>query len=482
MIEATMNSTFLIALHVILQLAFMVRAVLRPRSDPTSRLAWVVVIAILPVLGILAYLLVGEVNIGQRRAARLQERPRLLPPAGNDAALLTLVPERHRHLFHAARSINGLWPVGGNHARLLTDSRHTLDAMVADIDNASDHVHVLFYIWLADRNGCRMIDALKRAAARGVTCRAMADDLGSRDLIRSPHWQAMQAAGVRVATALPIGNPFLRMFFARIDVRNHSKIVVIDNRITYCGSQNCADAEFRPKPRYAPWVDAVIRLQGPVARQNQYLFARDWMDAVDEDLTPLLASPAGTTDAQASGHPAQVIGTGPSVRHSAMPEVFESLMFAARRELVITTPYYVPNDSMQNALCAAAYRGVATTLILPARNDSWVVRAASRSYYASLLAAGVAIREYEGGLLHVKSITMDGEITLMGSANLDRRSFELNIENNVLLYDPELTASLRQCQQGYIDQSRQVTPEQVQAWSVARRLWNNAIAMLGPLL
>ena len=177
---------------------------------------------------------------------------------------------------------------------------------------------------------------------------------------------------------------------------------------------------------------------------------------------------------------AQVIGTGPTVRYSAMPEVFETLMYAARRELVITTPYYVPDEAMQAALCASARRGVATTIIFPARNDSWIVGAASRSYYGDLLAAGVRIFEYEGGLLHTKSLTLDGEVTLIGSANMDRRSFELNYENNILFYDPALTAEMRRRQDAYLAQSRPVTAEMVAQWSMTRRLWNNTIAMLGP--
>jgi len=307
----------------------------------------------------------------------------------------------------------------------------------------------------------------------------MADDLGSRIMIHSEHWKAMRDAGVHVAVALPIGNPLLRPFKGRIDLRNHRKIVVIDGRTTYCGSQNCADPEFRVKPKYAPWVDAMMRFEGPIAAQNQHLFASDWMAYVDEDLDDLLCQPV---PAPRPGVPAQVVGTGPTVRYSAMPEMFQSLMHAARREIVITTPYYVPDESMQNALCATAYRGVDTTIVFPARNDSWIVGAASRSYYADLLAAGVKVREYVGGLLHTKSLTLDGEMTLIGSANMDRRSFDLNYENNVLFCDPGLTAEVRQRQQEYITRSRPVSPDQVAAWPMTRRLWNNTIAMLGPVL
>jgi cardiolipin synthase len=182
------------------------------------------------------------------------------------------------------------------------------------------------------------------------------------------------------------------------------------------------------------------------------------------------------------GLTAQVIGTGPTARYSAMPEVFETLIYAAQRELFITTPYYVPDEALQNALCASAVRGVATTIIFPAKNDSWIVAAASRSYYGELLAAGVRIFEYRGGLLHTKSLTLDGEVTLIGSANMDRRSFELNYENNILFYDPVLSAEMRRRQDAYLAQSLPVTAEMVAHWPLTRRLWNNTIAMFGPVL
>jgi cardiolipin synthase len=481
---APYDTAIAVSLHLLVELALIMRVLLRPHRQPASRIAWVVVIAVLPVLGILAYLLFGEVNIGRRRVARLRAVIEAMPdfPAaaqGDEANMEARIPERHAHLFRVGQSISGFGSVGGNSARLTADSNAAIEAMVADIDAAQHHVHLLFYIWLTDGNGCRIVEALKRAAGRGVTCRAMADDLGSRLMIRSEHWQTMQDAGVQLAVALPIGNPLLRPLHGRIDLRNHRKIVVIDGRITYCGSQNCADPEFRVKPKYAPWVDAMMRFEGPVAVQNQRLFASDWIAHTGEDLDELLRQPVV---APQPGLPAQVIGTGPTVRYSAMPELFESLMHAARRELVITTPYYVPDESMQDALCAAAYRGVVTTIVFPARNDSWIVSAASRSYYPDLLAAGVRIHEYEGGLLHTKSLTLDGEVTLIGSANMDRRSFELNYENNILFCDPALTAVMRQRQQQYLDHSRPVSQAEVAAWPIRRRLWNNTIAMLGPLL
>jgi len=484
MSQSPFTAPGLVILHVLIQIALIVRVLLRPHRDPASRIAWIVVIIALPVLGILAYILLGETNIGRRRVSRMRavisRLQNVTEAAGADANNLQVdVPQGYAHLFHVGKTVNGFDPVGGNRAHLMQDSNATIASVVTDIDDAKDHVHLLFYIWLTDNNGCKVVEALKRAAARGVTCRAMADGLGSRSMIGSEHWQAMRAAGVRLASALPIGNPLLRSLKGRIDLRNHRKIIVIDNLITYCGSQNCADPEFRVKAKYAPWVDAMMRFEGPIARQNQLLFASDWETETGEDISNLLSLPIPPTQ---PGIPAQVIGTGPTVRYSAMPEMFESLMYTARRELVISTPYYVPDDPMQAGLCASARRGVDTTIIFPARNDSWIVGAASRSYYGDLLAAGVRIFEYRGGLLHTKSLTLDGDITLIGSANMDRRSFELNYENNILFYDRSLTADMRRRQESYIAKSKPVTGEMVAGWDWHRRLWNNAIAMLGPVL
>jgi cardiolipin synthase len=469
-------------LHFVLVLAVCSRVLLRPYRQPASRIAWIVVVVSLPFVGIVAYILFGEVNIGRKRIARMREVMASLQAQDSAGTarqvFIAAGPERYQHLFRIGHSITGLNPVVGNSGVLMTDSNATIAAMVDDIDAATDHVHLLFYIWLPDNNGCKVVAALQRAAASGVTVRAMADGLGSRLMIKSKYWAAMRDSGVQVAIALPVANPLLRPFAGRIDLRNHRKIVVIDSGVTYCGSQNCADPEFLVKAAYAPWVDAVIRFEGPIASHNQYLFACDWMSHVDEDIRHLLQP----VPARAGGFVAQAFGTGPTVRFSAMPEMFESLMHSARRELLISTPYFVPSEAMLEALCACAYRGVKTSIIFPARNDSRIVGAASRSYYSTLLDAGISIFEYEGGLLHTKSLTMDGEVALIGSANMDRRSFDLNYENNILFVDNRLTADVYQRQQHYLASARQITAGEISTWTLPHRLLNNTVAMFGPVL
>lgn len=474
----------LIFLHAIVSIAVIVRVLMRPHRAPASRVAWIVVILALPFLGVLAYLLLGETNIGRKRTERMKKVMAGIPDVSDiqgwdEKEVTPDLHPRHESLFRVGASISGYQPVGGNQAKLMADSNTAIDNMVADIDSANDHVHLLFYIWMPDNNGAKMAEALKRAVTRGVTCRAMVDDIGSHLLIKSPMWKDMEAAGIDLCRILKVGNPLLRVFNGRIDLRNHRKILVIDNRITYCGSQNCADPEFLTKAKYAPWVDAVMRFTGPVVRQSQRVFASDWMAYNNEDISDTLLQPLGSIE---PGFPAQVIASGPTARYSAVPETFETVIYSARRELFITTPYYVPVGSLQAAICAAGNRGVETSIIFPARNDDFAVGAACRSYYEDLLAAGVRVYEYQAGILHAKTITVDGEVTLIGSANMDRRSFELNYENNILLCDEAVTASMRGRQQEYLGDCREVTADEVAQWRWSARLWNNALAIVGPVL
>ncbi|MCA0928820.1 cardiolipin synthase [Ruegeria profundi] len=404
------------------QVVTSVRVLTRPNRETTSRIAWVAFVFAFPLIGIGAYFLLGETSIGRRRFARktaaLRKLQNIVEQAGPVSQPgLEELPERFRAVFQFAQTVTLLPVTGGNTAELLSDSEAVTNAMIADIDEATDHVHLLFYIWLTDTTGLRVVEALKRAARRGVTCRAIADDLGSRALIKSDAWREMEVAGVHLARALKVDNPVFHFFDGRLDLRNHRKIVVVDNRVTYCGSQNCADASFSPKPKFAPWVDLMMRFEGAVVEQNQLLFASDWMTYSDEDIGPVLGA---RIPHPKEGFPAQVIATGPTGRHSAMPDVFCSLIYAAMKELTITTPYFAPNEAILTALRTAGNRGVRCTLVLPARNDNFLVAHAGRSHYASLLEAGVRIMEYPIGLLHAKSLVIDGQLTLIGSANMDR--------------------------------------------------------------
>lgn len=484
-----MLSTALLTLYIILVVAVAARVLLRDDMKPDTRMAWLIVLLLLPYVGVILYYLLGEVTLGRHLTGRHQPVARFLrkrwpndtlvhEALGNPQDIDTLIDQRWQGVFRYASSINRFHPLPGCHAEVMSDNETTLARMLADMDTAEHEINVLYYIWLTDGTGNDIAQALIRAARRGVTCRAMVDGLGSRALTRTPLWRDMRNAGVQVAVALPVSNPLKIILTSRIDLRNHRKITVIDGRVTYVGSQNCADAAFHVKAKYAPWVDIMLRVEGPVVAQTQLLFASDWVQSTDDEhFKPLLV-----TAPLPGGFPAQVVGDGPTERSGSTPQLFATLIANARQELVISTPYFVPDATVMEALCAAAWRGVRVTLIFPQRNDSWIVAAASRSTYHRLLKSGVSIREYRGGLLHAKTLTVDGELTLVGSANIDLRSFDLNYENNLLLQDPRVTSTVRERQQHYIEQSDAVTQLQVSQWPWWRHIWNNVMASLGPVL
>jgi cardiolipin synthase A/B len=471
----------------VVQVLTMFRAITRENREAASRVAWMIVILALPVLGVLLYFLLGEVSFGRRTFERMQGVIARLPvaPADGEGAGVTgdeplrRLPPLVRGAFGRAAAVNGFRVTEGNRAELLAGEDEAIDRLVADIDAARDHVHLLFYIWLTDGNGRKVLDALSRAARRGVTCRCLVDGLGSRQLVASPEWAELAASGAKLGVAFDTRWPALRLVVGRIDIRNHRKIVVIDGQITYCGSQNCADPAFLIKKKYAPWVDVMLRLDGPIAWQQQQLFAADWMSHTDEDIAAVLDLPVG---AHPDGFPAIAVGSGPNISFNSIPDVFTLALAAAQDEVVITTPYYVPSTAVQAELRSTALRGVRVTMIVPGRNDSRFVALASHSFYRQLLVAGVRLFQYQPGLLHAKTLTVDGELCFMGSANLDRRSFELNFENNVLLHDRGLTLAVRDRQRTYMSQSHEIRLADVDAWPWPRRLVNNIVGTLGPVL
>jgi cardiolipin synthase A/B len=470
-----------VVLELLVRLGF-IGLVLMRRRPASVTLAWVVVILAVPLLGIILYLLVGEVRLGRRRiqkhrdiVARIESSQPFV--CASVQSVHQRIDPAFSHIAVLAESAGENEPLGGNAMRLIGDTPVFIQSLVEDIDNAQHHCHLLFYIFLADYSGTRVAEALMRAAQRGVACRLLVDGVGSNTFLKSGLHTRLREAGVRVVEALAV-NPF-RMLLARVDLRNHRKIAVIDGVIGYTGSQNIADAEFAPKPRFAPWVDAMIRVEGPLAWDLQVLFIEDWYMDTDESLDDLLHIHPVPQPDNIIG---QVIGTGPNSFTEALRQLNQAMFHTARQELIVTTPYFVPDDATLTALCATARRGVDTMLVLPARNDSPLVAAASRSHYDELLACGVRIYEFQKGLLHAKTVTVDRDLALISTANLDRRSFELNFEVSVVVYDDDFASQLRFLQRGYIGESRLVEPAQWNRRLLPAKLWHNAAGTLSPLL
>lgn len=474
----------LIALSIwaILHLIAVIRILLNGDITPSGRIAWLMLIVIAPFVGVAAYFMFGEPWMARRfrrTAERIEKQLANTVLTEDETAGRKAVPHRFRPAFAACEHLSGCATTSGNTARLTADSNAAIEDMVADFDRAEQTIHISFYIWLTDRNGLKVVEALKRAAARGVICRVGVDALGSRGLIASQHWRAMKEAGIRLCISL---KPSLPLWFGaanRPDLRNHRKIVVIDNAITYGGSQNCADPEFRIKPKFAPWVDILLRYEGPVVRQNQRVFASSWLVEYGEDLSVLLEEPREAPDP--AGFPAIAFGTGPLSPRGAMSDVFVAVLGSAIHEAVISTPYFVPDPSLLAAILACARRGVKTTLILPARNDSRAIASISSAYFAPLLAAGVQLHAYEGGLLHAKTLVVDRSLALVGSANMDFRSLYLNFENNILFYTPELAMAVRERQDDYLRHARPISQADVDDRPALRIAYDNLVTIIGPL-
>jgi cardiolipin synthase A/B len=462
----------------------MIGVVLRRRLNPATSLAWLTIIVIEPKIGVLVYALVGSRRFGRKRV-RLHRHVVVKSRAGPRLAAQILHVVRPEvdpiclPVIGQAEKYGGMPILGGNQVRLLRSTEETVEELVQAVDRAEQHAHLLFYIFRPDESGRRVAEALIRAAGRGVRCRLLVDDVGSKQLVRGPLWRELRTAGVQVRSALPV-RP-LRRLLQRMDIRNHRKLAVIDGRIALTGSQNIVNADYGTK-RVGVWHDLMGVFQGPVVTQLQTVFLEDWAfetgEVLDEEEHVL-------PDVISMGKmAAQVVPTGPS--HEEEKETIERVLMAAfssaQRRIIITTPYLIPNESTILALSMAVDRGVVVDIVAPARVDHPLVQAAARHYYDELLEAGVNVHLHRDGLLHAKTITVDDTVALLGSTNLDRRSFNLNFEVNVLMYGPQIVSKLRFAQQTYIDGSTLLDAE---AWA-GRPSWRRYLqafaALFSPLL
>lgn len=466
----------------VLRLVFIGFILLRRRPNPAVTLTWIIVILVFPFIGLLFYLLIGEARLGRARTRRhqkiMQQLQAVAPMAkAITAASLPKLNIRDRQIAALGEAVRGNVALAGNDVELISDTDVFIQRMIEDINEATDHCHLLYYIYLDDASGTRLGRALAEAAKRGVTCRLLVDAVGSKGFLKSSLRKEMALAGVRIVDALPAS--VLRMAFSRVDLRNHRKITVIDGAIAYTGSQNVACASFAPKAAYAPWYDVSVRIKGPVVYDLQVLFLEDWYLDADESLDELLTVQPPFAE---HGVAAQIIGTGPDSYNEALRQLLQSSINAAQEEVILTTPYFVPDEATTTALCTAARRGVATHLVVPARNDSPLVRIASRSYYEVLLDSGVKLHEFNPGLLHAKTITVDRDLAIVSTANLDRRSFELNFEVSVVVYDTDLASRLRFVQRSYMAHSNQISAKKWRERGWMTRLYQNAAGVLSPLL
>jgi cardiolipin synthase len=488
MLDFLLHPSTLAALaHLLIVTTVAVRVIMR-RSATGVALAWLLLISSLPFAGAVVYLFFGERRIGRRRTramGTLQADSERIVAAAIREGLTDVDWSRHpptaRSMDRLGRAMVGSPTVGGSTFELFSDTERMLDAIRRDVDAARRSVLMEFYIWNQGGTADKVLEAVIRAARRGVVCRLLIDALGARPWWKGDQPRRLRDAGVQLVPALPVG--LFRTFVGRTDLRLHRKIVVVDADVAWTGSMNLVDPRFfKQGAGVGQWVDAMARLRGSVVVPLAATLIGDWMletghslDALIESAGLCLVEPNGPADIQ-------VVASGPGESGDGLLQMILALINAAQHELVLTTPYLAPDDSLLRALRGAAGRGVQVSLIVPEKVDSFLTRHASRSYYDDLLHIGVRIFLYRQGLLHTKSIVVDGAMSMFGTVNLDMRSLWLNYEVSMFVYERQFAEGLRALQQTYLDASDRLDPAQWAHRPFQHRFLENTLRLMSPLL
>jgi cardiolipin synthase len=447
------------------------------RRSPAAARGWLMLIFVEPIVGLLIYSILGRPNLPKHRVEMQARSSRLIRRRGRDWFNQNVkhpdVPSDFQSAIALAKSLGDFGIVGGNTVELISDYSASINRLIADIESAERHAHLLYYIFAIDDTGRRVARALIDAANRGVKCRLLIDSFASKHAIREFAPQ-MRSAGVEVVEVLPAS--LLRPWKIRFDLRNHRKIAVIDGRIGYVGSQNIVNADFK---RGIIYKELVARVTGPAVLQLQAVFLTDhYMETEQEEHDDgIFVAPPTTGDS-----PVQVLPSGPGYPYAGNLKLIVALIHAAQQRVVITTPYFIPDVSLLQAIQSAALRGVKVHLIVSKHADQMLVGLAQRSFYEELLEAGVKMHLFKNGLLHAKHLSIDDSVALIGSSNLDIRSFALNSEISMLVYDSQVVAALHEEQLANVADSEALTAEEWAKRPLLQKIVQNVARLFDSVL
>ncbi|RLP68700.1 cardiolipin synthase [Mycetocola manganoxydans] len=433
-----------------------------PRNRrPSAGMAWLLAIFLIPYVGVIAFLLIGHPKLPKKRRDIQDEINDFIRIAGENLPKQELQPGRplwFTNLVKLNRNLGALPLLGGNEAELLGDYNATIRAMTAAIDAADRHVHVEFYILSCDRTTAPFFDALERAVKRGVTVRVLLDHVANmRTKGYSKTKRRLDRTGAEWHLLLPL-QPW-RGKFQRPDLRNHRKILVVDGLVAFMGSQNIIDRSYNKRGnlrRGLQWQELVARVEGPVVGGINAIFLSDWYSETGE----LVSREVDVTDPDLENGDldCQVVPSGPGFDGENNLRLFLGLLYAAQKRIVITSPYFVPDESMLYAITTAVQRGVPVDLFVSEIGDQALVYHAQRSYYEALLRAGVRIYLYpDPYILHAKHFTIDDDVAVIGSSNMDMRSFGLNLEVSLMVRGESFVSDMRAVENGYRQKSRELT-------------------------
>lgn len=434
------------------------------RRRPTAAMAWLLAIYFIPWIGVFLFLMIGSPRLPRARRRKQDEINAYIRDAtlhrelGNPG---TDAPDWFSSLVTLNRNLGALPLTGGNAARLYPGYEDSIEAMAEAVRGATSYVHVEFYIFQADATTEVFFQALEEAAARGVTVRVLLDHWANRS---KPYYRQtrrrLDAMGAAWHLMLPV-QP-LKGKYQRPDLRNHRKLLVVDGRVAFTGSQNLTDSTYNLPVnirRGLHWVDLMVRVEGPVVAGVNAVFLGDWYSETDEVLVEALG-PAGSVECPGTLE-AQIVPSGPGFEFQNNLKLFMGLLYAAQERIIIVSPYFIPDEGLLLAITTACQRGLRVELFVSEEGDQAMVYHAQRSYYEDLLRAGVRIWMYERPfILHSKSMTIDDHVAIIGSSNMDMRSFGLNQEISMLVRGEEFVTQLRAVEDDYRAASRELTLEE----------------------
>lgn len=440
----------------------LILAILSGKKEARATLGWVLLVLFLPYAGAIAYLIFG------RRPQRFPGRQSAFGAAGRHSAPLGVAVPLAR-----TTRLTGLAPTLCRCLEFLPGAEHKYPRLFADIAAARRRVVLSYYVFRRDDTGRRLLTLLSRKASEGVEVCLLYDGWGAFWLAFGGFLRPCLRAGVRARPFHPVADP-LQM--SRVNFRNHRKIAVIDGEVGYTGSINIGDEYLGRDARIGPWKDVHVRLEGAAATALEEVFREDWRTATGEVLAP---SPEPADPGDTWIH---VIPSGPSQAEEKLFPLLVAQLAAAQRRVDILTPYLVPDHSLVAALSVAARQGARVRVLVPGRSNHPLVAAAGRSYYDELMDEGVELYEVRGGMLHAKALLIDEGWAMVGSTNLDDRSFHLNFEINVATAHSPFCEHLRATFESWVEEARRIEPADLAAKSLTRRLVEGACRTLSPVL
>lgn len=457
---------------------------------PGEATAWLLLIFLAPIFGAILFLLLGNPKLSQWRRDQQRAMNQYIKEdveeAGQIPELRRVVdpplPSRFEPHVNLIAHLTGMPVMAGNSVELLPDYVGAVDQIVRDIDAAKCFVHLEYFMFAADTIGSPVIDALVRARERGVVCRVLIDHL-SNLLLQGPVLKRLGAAGIPVRQMLPL-DPFNNQW-NRVDLRNHRKIVVVDGAVAFTGSHNLIEDTYHKRKNIKKgihYIELVVRVTGPVVREFNAAFITDWYSETEELLNERTAPEMRVRTPVTGNVLCQVLPSGPGFDHNNNLMLFVALLYSARRRITIVNPYVIPEGTLLLALTSAAQRGVEVTLIVSEMGDQFLVYHAQGSYYEELLKAGVKIYRYRAPrILHSKTITIDDDIAVIGSSNMDIRSFQLNLEITLVCYDAQVVADMRKLEEEYLRRSRLLELKAWQARPLHTKLFDNLARLTSAL-